>query len=85
MNIGDIVKYVGAEIAEKSGKLLPDWIPLDMYTRGDVGIIYGKTTTHYNTFSDIKMVVRYHVRMMLNDECLVHNNEVFYEFELEKV
>lgn len=91
MNIGDIVKYVGAEIAEKSGKLLSAWIPFHMYDRGDTGVICEEWVLKYNTPSGKKTVQRYSVRMIFRDENLVHNKYLihsvdnFYEFELEKV
>lgn len=84
MNVGDVVKYVGVEIAEKSGKFLSIWMPYYGYDKGDVGVIYEKRTLNYNMLEGMQTVEKYDVRMISKYNNLIHDDEVFYEFELEK-
>ena len=77
---GDIVQYVGDDVAEKrSVGILSFWGPLG-YGAGTLGIV------EYQREDTCKggTVIKYRVRV-LPGGTFVHSEEMFYDFELEKV
>jgi len=76
---GDIVRYVGDDVAKKRFVgILSFWGPLG-YSAGTMGIV------EYQREDTCKSgtVMRYRVRV-LHCGNLVHSEEMFYDFELEK-
>ena len=98
INIGDVVKYEGDDIAKKaSAGILIRWTP-PRYEKGNMGVVTEATTVRINLFHDIRSIlmsqtqlssdvyelIKYNVRLIYAGG-RTHQEEFFYSFELEKV
>jgi hypothetical protein len=84
MIVGDIVRYVGDDIAkERSKEVLSFWGSLGCNI-DTLGIVESQCEEVSTRGKKGSVIMRYDVRI-LRGEMFVHINHLFYDFEVEKV